>query len=663
MSHAPASLAQHFETPDGFTGHFGWLCGFSADDRFLNDGLERFSHQQANQRAYAGETLLALMLDPRAIQIAPVEVPGLLHLPWAKADLPFNLMHAKVAVLGYRSTDKSDAWCLRLLVSTGNWTRQTLEQSLDLIWRLDLCSDELVVPTEATQQVRTDICSAWSLLLWLREHYDDRALLANPLTAKAVADMDAILLKQVKPKASGLNARFFDNRKASLLVQLPARVVYASGRETARNYLAMGSGFYESSMPGEHASVPLSIIRRLRGEEGEPRLLTATSTVDLFVNEASCQGIATAAANLTAASVSVRPAAQPAYFPDVQKRTLHAKFIFSASETGHSEKTASPWLYLGSGNLTRQGFTLKMGRSTGNLEAGVVFAPTPLNWYPAKSGGADPESIGYYLPIQWEQECVPETLQQGKDLEVGSEVFSAAPVAYLMWRDTDTPEQGWLSADDRSRGDYSVLDTSRQPCAYVDGQGFAWCGPRPRQVVVSWQEAGATHVMTVPVLDGFGRLAATELPEISLEDAWMQLDSFPQSPSEEELPDAFDDSKRSADKQRTIAPGKEAERYPIRQIMELIEGIAAKQTALEPRDWPVWCARLEQSLIQAAGCGLLQQFLTLEINPLHALRQPAFRPRFAETADHPEGLRYENALSNIEAHWKLDTLHPLGVLP
>ena len=79
MSHAPASLAQHFETPDGFTGHFGWLCGFSADDRFLNDALERFSHQQANQRAYAGETLLALMLDPRAIQITPVEVPGLLH--------------------------------------------------------------------------------------------------------------------------------------------------------------------------------------------------------------------------------------------------------------------------------------------------------------------------------------------------------------------------------------------------------------------------------------------------------------------------------------------------------------------------------------------------------------------------------------------------------
>ena len=660
MSQVPASLAQHFETPDGFTGHFGWLCGFSADDSFLNDALERFTHRQANQRAYTGDTSLALLLDPRAPQITPIEVPGLLHLPWAKAALPFNLMHAKVAVLTYRSTARSDVWSVRLLVCTGNWTRQTLEHSLDLVWRLDLHSDDLRSPTETTQQARTDISGAWDLLSWLRRQYDGRVLLANPLTAKAITDMDTLLFKQIKLKAPGLSARFFDNRTASLLAQLPAKVVSVSGRGVARNYLAMGSGFYESSLLGKTPSVPLQVVRGLRGEGGGPRLLTMSSDVNLFVNEGGCQGVVEALAMLTAADISVRPAAQPGYFSHAQKRTLHAKFIFSASETGHSNKTANPWLYLGSGNLTPQGFTLKMGRHLGNLEAGVVFAPTPLNWHPQHMALADPESIGYYLPIQRQLTCRPEALQTGGALEVGSEVFSAARVAYLMWREAQTSEQGWLSSEDGLEVDYVVLDPSRQPCTYVDGQGFTWCGQRPRQVVVRWQAENTEQFMTVPVLDGFGRLAATELPNISLEDAWRQLEGFPQLPSEEELPDAFDHSVRSGSRQENFGRAQGTASYPIRQMMELIEGIAAKQTALAPIDWPVWCARLEQSLIQASGCGLLQAFLALNLNPIHALRQAAFRPHFAETPEHLAGQRYEAALNHIEAHWALDHLHPLG---
>lgn len=408
MSQVPASLVRHFEAPEGFTGQFGWLCGFSADEGFLNEALERFTYQQANQRAYAGQTLLALMLDPRAVQIDPIGVPGLLHLPWANGELPFNLMHAKVALLAFRSTDTSGAWCLRLLVSTGNWTRQTLEQSLDLVWCLDLHSDDLSSPSDATRQVCVDISSAWGLLDWLRARYDGRALQVNPLTTAAVEQLDKCLLKQVKPCAADLTPRFFDNRKASLLDQLQAKVLHASGRGSARNYLAIGSGFYESSLADEQSSVPLSIVRRLRGEEGEPRLLTASSCVDLFVNEASCQGIADSVPLLTAAGISVKPAVQPAWFAEQPQRTLHPKFIFSASEVGHSGQTASPWLYLGSGNLTRQGFTLQMGRLKGNLEAGVVFAPESMNWYPAKPGVADPQAIGYRLPIQWDQEWAPE---------------------------------------------------------------------------------------------------------------------------------------------------------------------------------------------------------------------------------------------------------------
>lgn len=66
----------------------------------------------------------------------------------------------------------------------------------------------------------------------------------------------------------------------------------------------------------------------------------------------------------------------PAYF-GAFPRSLHAKFIFSANwAKKKSNKCSSPWVYLGSGNLTKPGFMNKAG-SVGNLEAGVVFALKP----------------------------------------------------------------------------------------------------------------------------------------------------------------------------------------------------------------------------------------------------------------------------------------------
>lgn len=97
----PPSLSQLFEPPEGYRGQFGWLCGYSADASFMNDAVERFTQKVSQQRAYEGSVALALMLDPGNSQITCTDVPGLLHLPMKRpADRPFNLLHAKVAILG-----------------------------------------------------------------------------------------------------------------------------------------------------------------------------------------------------------------------------------------------------------------------------------------------------------------------------------------------------------------------------------------------------------------------------------------------------------------------------------------------------------------------------------------------------------------------------------
>ena len=117
-------------------------AGTRADTGFLDDALERFTRRMHAQRAYEGRISMALMLDPGNPQITPKEVAGAMHLPLQGVP-PFRLLHAKLALLGFRHTSDARRWRVRLIVSTGNWTRQTLEDSLDLAWRIDLCDEDL----------------------------------------------------------------------------------------------------------------------------------------------------------------------------------------------------------------------------------------------------------------------------------------------------------------------------------------------------------------------------------------------------------------------------------------------------------------------------------------------------------------------------------------
>ena len=113
------------------------------------------------------------MLDRGNPQITLAEVPSLLHLPTKVSKPPFKLLHAKVALLGFRHLD---SWCLRLIVSTGNWTRQTLEESLDLAWVIEIHSEELKSPSDNTKQACADFRAAWDMLSELRMLFDDRTL-------------------------------------------------------------------------------------------------------------------------------------------------------------------------------------------------------------------------------------------------------------------------------------------------------------------------------------------------------------------------------------------------------------------------------------------------------------------------------------------------------
>jgi hypothetical protein len=656
----PLSLSQHFNAPDEFVGWFGWLCGYSADASFLEDAVIRFRGQSPSQRAYEGRVALALMLDPGNPQISPTEVPGVLHLGIVDKKQPFRLLHAKVAILGFRHESNDRRWLLRLIVSTGNWTRATLEESLDLTWTADVSNDDIREINDEVRQVCADFRAAWAMLDWLRGKFDTCALQnAAPECHDSISAKASRLVEKWIGKVTRLGhgeaPRFVDNRSDSLLALLP-EIVTKIGTDCGRNYLAMGSGFYEP--PGGNGEIP-SVLKDIVNTLKNKSLLTRSAEIDVFVNPRSCQAIAGSVPTLNNEKWKVRAARTPAYFSG-SARTLHAKFIFSANWQKNSNVCNSSWLYLGSGNLTGSGFARKMNAQNGNLEAGVVFTPGLLKWEFEKD---DPPErlVTNRLPMQWDKddEETFDSLTAGGDMPDREWKFFAGPVACLLWIvDNDIC---WLRTLGEVTKPFDILGDVNHPCPLDPLNGFLWSGPQPREVQIRWLEEGRELRAIVPVIDKFGRIASTILPKLGLDEAWWQLADFPLPPEDEDLP-----SDGGAEP-IGLVPGTlrsgtpTAAEYPVRKMMQFIENIAAKQTQFQRCDWSAWCAMLEQCLIQAAGSPELKTFASLNVNPLSPLFQTPFRPEYAETTETTEGRRYEDALKRVEAAWNVAGLPGIGV--
>lgn len=653
------SLAQHFLAPDDYTGHFGWLCGYSADVAFLNDAADRFTRQTTAQRAHSGRIHLAVMLDPGNPAISLLDAPGIYHALIKNATTkPFQLLHAKVALLGFRHQNDASRWWLRLIVSTGNWTRQTLEESIDLAWLVDISCEDIRRNDGYVNQCCADIRAAQDLITWIAKQFDLRLLGVTCETSSACKQVEEWITQCLKNAGSG-KPRLFDNREKSLLKQLPT-LISQHCADVPRNYLAMGSGFYEAATKGSVVpSVPISIVSALRME----KLLTSRPELDLFVEPTSCQAVANSVEALNDQGFTVRAAAKPqAVFGEKSQRNLHAKFLFSANCRNNSNCCNSAWLYLGSGNLTGPGFTSKASPNDGNLEAGVVLAPGNLEW--DISTNNDPASVvTNLLPIQWDTEITPkEILQAGNDMPERDMHYVAAPVAWLMWIEQGE-DIGILSPPPDEATTFVILSPDDQPCKRHE-KGFIWQGHRPRQAMIRWESNSKVEYRgVVPVIDQFGRIAATELPKLDLEAAWWQLASFPMPPDDDEIEqDNKEDGEFFPEKAKPEKNGKSKHiTYPIRQMMELIENIASKQIQLCEEDWLVWCNRLEQTLNQMKDCEVIEFFRDhLRLNPLSPLLNVPFRPRFAETAQSEQGRHYEEALGRVASAWGVIDLGAIG---
>lgn len=648
---ARMSLAQHFAAPDEYVGEFGWLCGYSADEAFIGIAAERFSTENASARAASGCRRLGLLLDPGNPQLTSAAVPGVMHFPVKRRDLPFLLLHAKVAVLGFRRLDNPREWQLRVVVSTGNWTRATLEGNIDLAWRVDIDSRALDSTTAADC---ADLAAAWGMLTWLRDFFDTSILDALPVgrsdteTQLALQNLER-WVGQATAHAQG-SPRFIDNRGQSLWAHVQRKV--KSPKKVRRNYLAMGSAYYQGAAGVQLPSVLKTVVTNLH----EANELTASAEVDLYVNPEACQAVAVAAPAIASDDWTVRPPRKQG-----SQTFMHAKFIFSANFQNKRNQCGNPWLYLGSGNLTGPGFLRKASAAGGNLEAGVVLKPEYLLWH--QEPGDDPAYvIGNLLPIQWTQKATTAgALQQGEDMNNRDEQFVAPPLAWLLWQG-DGPHAGWLVIPDNTGALFDLLDSSGETCVRDATVRIRWESARPVQVGVRWLVDGKEYRAQVPVIDEQGGIGAAPARPLGLDEVGWELFNFPARPAEDD-PDRIDcpgEPPKVRDDPQVTASRKGTLQYPVRMMMQQLDAIADIQCAVDPLDWRMWCNRLEQVLCRAGESAGVTAFRALGIDPLSALLAPAFRPAYAESDQTDEGMRYEETLARIALAWKVNGLAALG---
>lgn len=650
----PLSLVQYFEPPENYTGTFGWICGYSADTDFLNLAMERFTGKTKNIRSRDGLINVILMLDKGNPQISMVHVPGVYH-PGRDMDKvqPFRLLHAKLALLYFKSIENPRKSFLRLLVSTGNWTCQTLSESLDLVCCLDLSSNDFTSSEYEKKQTRADILAAWDLMKELRNYFPHSISTANrdKETYISCNTFEQILSSISKPK--GCVSRLFDNRNYSLLDQLP-ELIKKTGSDNARNYLALGSRFYQK--PHSSGKVP-SVIHKIFHSLQDEYLLTKNPEKELFINSEACQAVAKSIENLIENCWTVREAVDPLDM----KRELHAKFIFSANQREGYNSCSSAWLYLGSGNLTEAGFTNKMSSIKGNLEVGIVLSPGSLYWQYEKRVSPE-ECVDKLLPMNWDDDTtilLKADLHAGEDMADRDEDYKAAPVSWFNWIEKDGAANVLEPGENCEIG-YQLINPENIFCLKDNVGNWVWNYSQPSVVKVKWGPDFKFDCI-VPVIDSFGRIAGKQLNTMDLNEAWWQLDGYPDFIGDED--DDEDIESPEIDLFQNDFGSKSGsvrtESYPIRKMMELVEKIADKQTGIAQRDWKIWCNRLEQCLFQTRDSEIYELFRKMNLNPLAPLRQEPFRPEYAKDNNTDEGEYYELVLDKIENSLNLSNLKSL----
>ncbi len=657
------SLADAFAPPrDGLVGVAALLCGFSASTRFLDQAMTRFTGLGRTGRDHQGQLCTVLYLDPhlnpRHSVIKPGDVAGLYQAfpkPEEKWHPRFELMHAKVALLGFASSWGGKPTQFRVIVSTGNWTESAASRDLDLVWHCD------VEGSNAADEDRADLKSAVRFFRTLSEYFEP---IGSDKFDNVTGPFDELTeaASAMAGRAKLANGRFLSSFDDPLLPQIVKRL--KAHKVRSRNFIACGSGFFEQ---GDDADEP-EVLKQIISQLSKAGVSTANPPPEnklLVINIGTCgavlpwlrdQGL-----DNPGGWTICTPADPWAKTPNNAPRTsLHGKFIFLARM--YNDTLSNGWLYLGSGNLSRQGFLGGASGSSkrGNVEAGVVVR---VDEHIKRADLSNRLPIGE--PLSGE---LPDESEKEEDEEGGLGAIRQPPPVIAFQATGSGREVRALWSSNQIDADVA-LETGETWTLSVGTEHKVLPGDGPLPQAVMVREAGARKEagQWVPVFAEDGSYCRSPYSPMKFDDLLGRLKVYPNGQAEED--DEDDDSGSSFDEPETGVekglPGSQSadvlDRHslPIPRAMHLVETVAMGNQNVSKDYLRGRADNIRTLLIEGVKPDLVREWQQLGINFLACLCRPGFAPPPTLNDSKLHDL-YANSIHKVAEAWGLSDLPILG---
>lgn len=591
------SLLQVFEPPEGYVGQVCICCALSADQLFMEEALSRFS------KRYDGTPSIFLMLDKTQHMLNASQMPGLVQLQ-AKNDKNIRIQHAKVALMQFgkaHCTTKlklttDTVW--RLAVSTGNWTKESACQNIEMVWKADFFTKDAKI----NRQLLMDLFSACDFFMELRESY----VCNKNLWTRA--ELLSKCLNQYKEergiKRMGFSPRFISTIKGNPLIKTIE--CQFKKDDIRRNFIQIGSGFYEKETDSSKPVI-IKALDDLLKNCGKPKkkkiVVNTTSAYRLaYWDKGSWDGW------------ELFDIKDPVKDDNCMRNFLHAKYICLGSI--NKDKLKNSKFYIGSGNLTKMGLLSAYGmnscnhKGAGNVEAGVIIDVEPQT---AK------KLLTHGKPIK-----NPDVLEKKEEKEEPQKIIPVCPLnAFELENNLLKPI--WNACD--------VIENINIPCTIItdcekkdllpfNEQTIPYPTTYPIYILTNWN--GFEY--WIPVITKNGTLP---LPIIKLNSIDDLLESIAEFPDRQDLEDVEKDPNEVTQKitqtNSSFNDDIHQDVFPIQLSMKLVEGIAKRNESITDDLVDDWIDTLERYL-DALPPESINELRKMKVNFLSVLTVKGFAP-------------------------------------
>ncbi len=629
MGRDKETLSSLFAPPENLQGIGGVLCAFSSDADFLEQALFRFTRVPPGSRRSRGSVDFTLMLDPAHEVLAQDVVPGLLQLRPKSSEKriwDFRDMHAKVALLAFGPARMGEPTQYRILVSTGNWTKASAQQFIEMAWYID-------IHAQSPKQDQWELHAVTSFLQGLLGCYQTgEALKVHELIRKATA------FGAKSPARATL--QFMQSSGQALLPQIAKGL---KDQAMGCNYLVCGSGFFEQKHDSQEEPKVLSELVDLLQKDG---ILTQSINNKVIVTNGDKEDQVIAAYKANAlAGWELRHPKDPVSDNSQPRTQLHAKFLFVAkNRVGH---LSNCWLYLGSGNLSKRGMLLPPSHG-GNIETGVLIEVAELD---------TPQKVIRLLPVgnKFKPKELDEIILENVKPAPKDPDQPPSPVIYFQVLSNSQLSVVWdhevLAAGEPAvtvilpDGTQQILQPAQLT---LNLNSSEW----PRSLEISWKDSSCK----VPCLDGAGDFKPQTIKNPSFGNWLDLLMGFPETLHDPD-PDEEDDESDDGTESPTCPPGTGTQwdvqsgsrDFPAHTAMMLVETIADRNGSVPEECAADWLHYLRHILLEVRPDSQIEGWQLLRVNFLTALLNPdGFAPMWQDLSS------YRTLIQKVAVEWGLD---------